>query len=260
MRTFIKIFITISLAFLIQVVGFAQDENFFEAGSKAYSEANYPLAIEQFKQGLQTAKTPTAELYYNLGCAYFKNGDIAQSILNFERAYRIAPSDGDIKFNLKMANNQIVDKMDPLPKLFLARWADSASHWFSLLGWNLVNVIIFTVFAVGMFYFLRGKSLAFRKGSFIVSMVFLLLFIFAQIFAWRLYGFMSEQKEGILMSEVVTVKSSPDHSAKDLVVVHSGLKVIRLQELGGFSEVKLPDGTIGWIPNSSYEIINNFEK
>lgn len=260
MRTFIKIFITISLAFLIQVVGFAQEENYFEAGSKAYSEANYPLAIEQFNQGLATAKAPTSELYYNLGCAYFKNGDIAQSILSFERAYRIDPSDKDIRFNLGLANSNIVDKMDPLPKFFLVRWLDNASHWFSLPGWGVVNIFLFGVFATGMFFFFRGKSTISRKRGFIVGIVFLILFIIAHLLLWRLYSFMSEERQGILISEVVTVKSSPDHSAKDLVVVHSGLKIIRLQELSGFSEVKLPDGTIGWIPKSSYEIINNFEK
>lgn len=255
-----KIFISLFMALFVNALLIAQEPNLFDAGSKAYSEAKYTEAIDFFKKGLEESNPPTAELYYNLGCAYYKNGDIAEAILCFERAYRIDQSDRDIRFNLKLANSQIVDKMKPLPKFFFARWLDSAMHWFSREGWTYVNLIVFYIFGTGVYYFIRGKRQSHKKIGFYVGLVFLVIFIFAQILTIRLHHFIKDKDEAILMSEIVTVKSSPDSSAKDIVIIHSGLKVIRLQELGGFSEVKLPDGTIGWIPNSSFEIINNFEE
>lgn len=253
-----KVYLSLLMALFIHIGCLAQESDFSNAASQAYSEANYPEAIEQYQQALQVAPTPTAELYYNLGCAFYKNNDLAEAILCFERAYRIDPADSDIHFNLELARNQIVDKMDPVRKLFIARWLDSASHWLTFMGWRFVTLITFGLFMVGLFFFLRSKRAKLQKIGLVSSVLGLILFILSMTLMYRLNHFINDQQECILMSEVVTVKSSPDSSAQDIVVVHSGLKVVKQQELGGFSEVKLPDGTIGWVPSKSFEVINNF--
>ncbi|MDN4754633.1 tetratricopeptide repeat protein [Porphyromonadaceae bacterium W3.11] len=255
-----KIYISLLMALFIHIGGHAQESEFSNAASLAYGDANYVEAIDQYKQALSIASAPTAELYYNLGCAYYKNGDLADAILCFERAYRIDPADSDIHFNLELASNQIVDKMDPVRKLFISKWLDSASHWFTLMGWMLTSIFTFGFFTIGLFLFLRNKRARVQKIGLVASVVSLILFILSITLMHRLNNFINDDTEGILMSEVVTVKSSPDSSAQDIVVVHSGLKVVQQQELGGFSEVKLPDGTIGWIPSKSFEIINNFSE
>ena len=64
----------------------------------------------------------SGELYYNLGNAYYKTGDLGKAILNFERALRFMPNDDDLKHNLQLANLMIVDRIEPTPRLFL--WDD----------------------------------------------------------------------------------------------------------------------------------------
>lgn len=72
----------------------------FQEAHQAYSEANYPLAIESFQKILETAgNDATSSMYYNLGCALYKDGQLAPAILQFSRAYRLAPSDADVRFN-----------------------------------------------------------------------------------------------------------------------------------------------------------------
>lgn len=245
---------------LFSLSAWGQMSEAFSSGIEAYSQADYPSAINHFSDALAHADYPSAELYYNLGCAYFKNGDLPDAILNFERAYRMDPSDQDIIFNLRLASSRIVDKMDPVPQFFLTRWT---SQFALRIGANTlfyISLVLFVVFLIGLFYLLRGKRSIIRKSGFFVGLFGLLLFIFSQVLLIQAYRFVNDKSEAILMSEIITVKSSPDHSAEDIVVVHSGLKVKVKQELGAYVEVKLPDGTIGWVPAKSIEIINQFEK
>lgn len=230
----------------------------FEEGVTAYGDTNYPKAIEAFTKALEEGEV-TAEKYYNLGCAYYKNGDIPLAILNFHRAYRINPADGDTRFNLALASSQIVDDMEATPKLFLNRWLDGMSHWFSLPVWRGLGLFFFVVALAGLFSYFRGRSRKMRQVGFYTSIVTLLITVLSNVLAYRSYTFTHEDKEAILLSSVVTVKSSPDASSKDIVVVHGGLKVETQQTLSGYTEVVLPDGTVGWVSNDSFELINNFE-
>lgn len=229
----------------------------FEEGVAAYSDADYPKAIECFNKALEEGK-PTAEIYYNLASAYYKNNDLPLAILNFERAYRIDPSDGDTRFNLELVSSQIVDDMEPTPRLFLSRWFDQVSHWFSLFVWRVLGLIFFTLLMVGIFFYFRGRSISQRQIGFYGGVAALVVSVLTNILAYRSYLFTHEDKEAILISSIITVKSSPDASAKDIVVVHGGLKVVTQQTLSGYTEIKLPDGTVGWVPNNTFEIINNF--
>ncbi len=231
----------------------------FEEGLNAYSSADYPQAITLFSRALEDNE-PSAEAYYNLGAAYYKNGDIAPAILNFSRAYRLDPADQDTRYNLNLVSSQIVDNMEPMPKLFLSEWINDMSHWFTLGTWRILGVIFIVLTLIGIFLYFRGRSVGVCRGGFYGAIVALILGILSHALAYQSYCFTHDTKEAILMSGVVTVKSSPDASSKDIVVIHEGLKVEVLQRLSGFSEVLLPDGTKGWIPIDAYEKINNFSQ
>jgi len=53
--------------------------------------------------------------------------------------------------------------------------------------------------------------------------------------------------EGIVFTPTVTVKSSPDPSSIDLFVLHEGSKVVVQDSIGGWIEVKIANGSQGWI-------------
>lgn len=234
--------------------------NAFEAGVKAYSEADYDSAIRFFTDALESdPQGPTAELYYNLGASHYKRGDLPAAILNFERAYRLDPSDADIEFNLRLTQSQQMDKLEATPQLLISKWWQSLSHVMSLYGWRIVVLLTFGFLLAGLYFYLRAESRRLRKVGFFSALASLCLFVLSLALMLQLNGFVYDQDEAILMQEVMTIKSSPDASAEDIVVVHGGLKVECLQELAGYTEVRLADGTIGWIPSSDLERINDFE-
>jgi SH3-like domain-containing protein len=57
------------------------------------------------------------------------------------------------------------------------------------------------------------------------------------------------------MSGVVTVKSSPDKSGTDLFQLHEGTKVSLKSTLGDWIEIRLGNGSIGWVKQECLEKI-----
>ena len=97
----------------------AQDaRTLFDEGNTLYLQQRYPEAIALYEAVLKGG-LESGELQFNLGNAYFKSGRLAPAILAFERAHSLMPNDDDVVFNLQYANLRVVDKIDPVPQLFI---------------------------------------------------------------------------------------------------------------------------------------------
>ena len=101
-----KIFVICNFLLVICSV-FAQSD--FEAANAAYADGRYDEAVTIYQSLLD--EQPNATLYYNLGNARFKQGELAQAILNYERALRLKPNYKDAKYNLAFAQSRIVDNI-----------------------------------------------------------------------------------------------------------------------------------------------------
>lgn len=114
-----KIVFFLLVQFLV-LGAYAQDAAIKEAES-AYAKEDYSKAIELY-EGLLKSNGESAAIYYNLGNAYYKSGKTAPAILNYERALLLEPGDSDIRFNLQMARQKSVDKIEPVGEFFLSKW------------------------------------------------------------------------------------------------------------------------------------------
>ena len=48
------------------------------------------------------------------------------------------------------------------------------------------------------------------------------------------------------------VKSEPNESSTNLFLFHEGLKVQLLESDNNWTEVKMPDGNVGWLKNEDF--------
>ena len=88
-------------------------DSLLSQANQLYKEKNYNGAIELYDSIISSGYY-SSDVYYNLGNAHFKMGHLAPAILNYERAKKLAPSDDDIDFNLRIANLRVVDRVEPL--------------------------------------------------------------------------------------------------------------------------------------------------
>ena len=225
----------------------AQDAAIKEA-EVAYTKGDYKSAIDLY-EGLLENKGESAAIYYNLGNAYYKDGQIAPAILNYERALLLSPADGDIRFNLQMAKQRSVDKIEPLGEFFLAKWFHAVQNLASADRWGTIGIICFLLCLVCLSVFFFSRQRRFKQIGFYSAVVLLAIVVVANVFASNQADEITNRTEAIVFSPTVTVKSSPDQSGTDLFVIHEGTKVSIKSTLGEWSEISLEDGNVGWMPS-----------
>jgi tetratricopeptide (TPR) repeat protein len=226
----------------------------FEQANQFYLQAKYPDAVAQYEKIVQSG-FESGELYFNLGNAYYKSGNIQKAILNYERARQLLPRDEDVQFNLQLANLQVVDKIDAVPRLFVYRWADSMLALFSLstMGWIVYSFFILTLAAFA--FFLYARTYPQKRLSMFAGLVFSTALILTMIG----YGVQSYKETNtefaIVMSDVANIKAAPDSKGNDLFVLHKGLRVQVLDSVNHWRKIRLADGKVGWIPEEDCESI-----
>ncbi len=241
-----KILCLLFLLLFSSTIMFGQEKEIKEAES-AYAGENYAKAIELY-EGILKTYGASAEIYYNLGNAYFKNGEVAPSILNYERALLLNPSDSDVRFNLTIAKQKTVDRIEPIGQFFLVKWFETIKNAFSVNSWGTIGISCFIILIGCLFLFFFSKWIRLKKIGFYLGVLMLFVVIMANIFGSAQKHDMLNRSSAIVFSSTVTVKSSPDTSGTDLFVIHEGTKVFIRSVLGDWSEIELEDGHVGWMP------------
>ena len=225
------------------------------AGDSAYVMSDFVGAI-QFYEAIIAEGKESADLYYNLGNAYYKTDNIAKSIINYERALLLNPGNGDIKFNLELAKSKAVDKVTPMSEMFFVSWTRSLINTNSERGWAQIAIasFILTLCMLALYFF--GKKILFKKIGFISAVVLILVCIVANVFASNQKETLLNHESAIVLSPNVTVKSTPDESGTELFILHEGRKVmIKDNSMKEWKEIQLEDGNAGWVPTNVIEII-----
>ncbi len=78
----------------------------FESANRLYEENQFPAAADAYQNLLQSGPVSPA-LWFNLGNARFKSGQIGLAITAYREAQNLAPRDPDIRANLQFARNQV---------------------------------------------------------------------------------------------------------------------------------------------------------
>lgn len=235
---------------LVSSVSFGQVEQVKLSADSAYMAGNYLKAIEGYEKIL-SQEYVSPEVHYNLGNAYFKAGQIAPSILNYERALKLAPNDEDIQFNLKLANMSIKDKVEVIPELFFIGWWKALIGTFSADGWAWSAVVAVILGLIGLLLFKFSSEEGMRRLTFYTGLIALLWAGFSVYAAQKNFAHVVNDNRAVIFTSTLTAKSAPDQKGKDLFVIHEGLVVTVTDELNGWTRIKLSNGDVGWIPLGS---------
>ncbi len=240
-----------------QTVTFADSTTVYTKAmaDSAYATADYATAIHIYERLIAT-EGEAAPVYYNLGNAYYKSDDIARSILNYERALLLDPSNDDILFNLELARSRAVDKNAVMSELFFVRWFRDFSSILSVDGWAKCGIICFVILILCLTLFIFNKKSKTKKIIFIFALFSLVCTVLANVIAADRKEKMQCRENAIVMEPSVTVRSTPSTSGTELFVIHEGKKVrIKDDSMRDWKEIDLEDGNIGWLPASAIEQI-----
>lgn len=255
MKNIIYTLLLLALPFGVSAQSFTKAEFSKALGDSAYSQGRYDDAIRIYETIIDNDGY-SAEIYYNLGNAYFRSNMIGKSILNYERALRIDPTDKDAKANLEFVLTRTKDEVAEQYELFLVTWFKAVVNTLGITTWAVMAVVAFIVLLIALLLFFFNSKATLRKTAFTMAIFSMFLTIFANVAASYIYNYMNDDSEAIVMKEEAYLKSTPDNSGTELIKVHEGRKVRFVDDtMRDWKEVELEDGTVGWLPANAIERI-----
>ena len=209
-----------------------------------YRAGNFARAVAGFEQAVKQSPG-SADLWYNLGNAYFKSGTLGKSIVCYERALRLNPGDEDIQHNLAYARSKTIDRVKAVPRPAFVQWFSqgfsSAHHQQWLIAGGLL-LWFFVLCRILILWFPDRRSPL--SG---LSTLLLILCAAATITGILHRRSLAVNQMGILTTPNVYVKSAPDKQAQDVFILHEGVRFCLLDQVGEWMKIRLEDGKVGWM-------------
>ena len=222
----------------------------YGVGIDAYRKGQYDLAIQEFESILSN-NWDSPELYYNLGNAFYRVGNTAGAVWAFESCLKLFPTHEDAKYNLRLANLMVIDRMDlPEPPIYL-KWYMSIKERFTPSTWINISLFIFLIFSIIMTasQMTSLSILQHLRGSIIVVFFVSLFLTIHSIWTDNSLSL------GVIYANKVEAYSEPNVFSTRLFEVHEGLRVSIIQAVDEWVEIELLDGKMGWIENDQIRLI-----
>jgi tetratricopeptide (TPR) repeat protein len=222
--------------------------------NNAYTQNKFNQSIELYKKVIANGYE-SASLYYNLANAYFKTKNYPSALLYYQKAEKLDPANEKIDFNIAVCNARIIDKIEELPRPFYKKWLADFRFWFSIDTWSIISIVCLFMFFILIAFYLIANRIVIRKTSFYIGFLFLAVTLISFSNALSQYRDIKNSSEAIIFEPTVNVKSSPDASSQDLFVIHEGTKVTIIDKVNNWIEVRIANGSDGWIAETAVEKI-----
>jgi len=229
------------------------DAEAMAATNSLYESGRYLEAALVYEQ-LVDQGYETAALYYNLGNAYFKQGDLGRAILSYRRAERIHPRHTDIRANLEIARDRRADIFEEGEGAFTVGPATNPVSRLTLDELAQLTLVVWVVLALLAMVLLYAKQRTVRKVAIYASVVVgLALLLSAGMMGERWYSEGADH-EVVVVAEVVDVVSGPGTTYTKEFTLHGGAEALLLEQRGSWTRLALPGSDLqGWVQSIAVE-------
>ena len=219
-----------------------------------YQKGNYQQAIRDYEEILKNGES--AEIYFNLGNAYYRTDNIIKAVLNYERARLLSPGDDDINFNLQFARSKTIDKITPESEMFFVTWYKSLVNFTSVDNWAKTGILCIVMALLLVLLYLFGPQLMLRKIGFFGGLAFFVIFLLSNLFAFQQKQALDNRTGAIIISPSVNIKKTPAKNSADQFVLHEGTRVDIIDKgMTDWRCIRVGDGREGWIETKAIEEI-----
>lgn len=240
------LFITLCVCCLSMLSSLAiEPDRLFFKGQEAYDAGDYIEAVEWYEQILEDGSY-SAELFYNLGNAYYQQGDPGRAILNYRRAERLMPADADLKNNLRFVREQTGAEMPATNPVMKVLQAVSHSKWMGLV---FACFILLPLLFLLLLFFSVSKAWWIR-----VSVVGGTLLVLG-LAGGHVTAPQNAPAEVVILNDNQAATFEPLAASKVHFTLPVGSVVIAEESLNGMTKVR--SGKVGgWIPDNACEAVS----
>ncbi len=231
-----------------------------------YESGQFIQAAQAYQQ-LADQGFADSVLFFNLGNAFFKQGDYGRAILNYRRAEQLAPRDEDIAANLELARARAIDQFEEIvtePETtatsgnFISRLAQVTQPWLTLNELAMITLGVWFLFvALAIVFSSTGRGSRWREAlQYGLIGTSLVLIIGVAALGSRLYA-KNVNAEGVIVAGEIDVTSGPGSQYSQEFSLHSGTEVKLIEQRENWTRLAIPGSELqGWIPAGAVEAIS----
>jgi tetratricopeptide (TPR) repeat protein len=244
--------IIMAILLVVCAWGQANPDSLFVQGNRLYEQEQYQEAVQIYEQLL--IRVENADLYYNLGNAYYRLGNLGQAVWAYEMGLALEPRDKDLNHNLAIANAQVRDRVEVPKAFFLLEWYRTLMKNVTLQ--DLISLGSIFILILAILYGLRSWQSVRVRWINRLSGTLVVLIILVYGLALDKYWSLSDKEEGVVIASTVEVRSAPIIRSDNVVFrLHEGIKMEITQSQPGWYEIVLMDGKKGWLAAGNVRLL-----
>ena len=234
-------------------------ERCFDDGNEA-AAANHERAVENWRKAvaryervIKEGELVNGSLFYNLGNAYFRLGDMGNAIANYRRAEKLIPRDANVQKNLAFARRNCQDNIQEPESRKVLKTLFFWHYDFSLGLRELLFVI--TLCGACLLGVVRLKV----KRNWLTTTIAVLFLTATVMAASMLTMELGERRTTygvIIATEVEGRKGNSESYDKSFQApLHAGTEFRLLESRGNWVEIQLADNQTCWLPTEAVVLI-----
>jgi tetratricopeptide (TPR) repeat protein len=223
---------------------FAQSDAEFAKANQDYAQNNFKEAISGYETLVRSGQW-SANVFYNLGNAYFRAGDFGRAILNYERALALERHHPEATANLQIARDEARALEMQLS------WPERYLQFASI---NQFSITAAAAFWIGLFC-AAGLIFARRRSAAIIALLIcsLVVFVIAMLAIYELDHGSKGRALAIVTGKDVQARLATADTANSVLALPPGSEVKILSTRGDWVYAALPNNLRGWIPAKDAE-------
>ena len=210
----------------------------FDAANRLYEQGKFKEAASAYEDMLRSGEA-SAALYFNLGNAFFKEGQMGRAIGAYRHAEKLNPRDPDLRANLQFARNQI--QGPTLASTWWQRWLSrlSLNEW----TWLAVSAIWLLLLLLTLLQWRPAWRQPLRAYAFTLATVTVLLCV---CFAGALF-LDRYSPQAIVVAREAAVRQGPLDEAPTTFTVRDGSELKVLDRKDEWLQVTADSRRSGWV-------------
>jgi len=221
-------------------------ENIFSQANELYNKGIYIEAINNYKEIIKN-DFHSAELYYNLGNAYYRLDSIASSVYYYEKALQLNPNDRETIDNLELINKTLVDEIDPITIPLIESILNSISNIFYFETWGYISIFFsFLIVALFLSYYFANSSRV-KRLTFVLLCISSIFMLVSLINGNKGYNNYINNEYAVIYSYETDLKIEPNYRSETLFMLHEGTKIQVLENYNNWIKIRLVNGQVGYI-------------
>lgn len=252
-----KIVLTLSLVLFFGVISSLANKEtnaLLLKADSAYKAQDFNTAY-QIWESLILKGYVTDDLYYNLGNASYRMGDISDAIWFYKKAILLSKYNTNAKVNLNLLVNKGYAQLLPQPMGFTAFINNMLfAIPYNILFWITWSLFVLLTIFIFLFIFKKNTN---RGHLFWIITVSTIFFLYCFIsFIYQNIN-INNSKNAIVATQSTNLRSSPDSLSIAIAIINEGTEVKCIESIGDWQKVLTPNQKKGWLPSNDLIFIKD---